>query len=81
MSKLILSIAVAAAALSVTGCKKEQANEANATMNAEEVNYSDNMTAEENMVGTNDMNMTNEAGNAAEGNATGNAATNNSAGY
>ena len=33
MSKLILTIAVAAAALSVTACKKEQANEANATMN------------------------------------------------
>ena len=80
MSKLILTIAVAAAALSVTGCKKEQANEANA-MNAEEVNYSENMTAEENMVGTNDMNMTNETGNAAEGNATGNAATSNSTGY
>ena len=81
MSKLILTIAVAAAALSVTGCKKEQANEANATMNAEEANYSDNMMAGENMAGMNDMNMTNEAGNAAEGNATGNAATNNSTGY
>jgi len=81
MSKLILTVAIAAAAFSVTGCKKEQANEANATMNAEEANYSENMTAEENMAGTNDMNMTNEAGNAAEGNATGNAATDNSAGH
>jgi hypothetical protein len=76
MSKLILTIAVAAAALTVTGCKKEQANEANATMNAEEVNYSENMTAEENMAGTNDMNMTNDMGNATD-----NATTNNATGY
>jgi len=80
MSKLILTVAVAAAALSVTGCKKEPANEANASMNAEEVNYSDNMMAEENMAGTNDMSMTNDMGNAAEGNATGNASTDNATG-
>jgi len=80
MSKLILTAVLAAAALTATGCKKEQANEANMAMNAEETNYSDNMMAEENMAGTNDMNMTNDMGNA-EGNATENATTNNSSGY
>jgi hypothetical protein len=80
MSKLILTVAFAAAALSLAGCKKEQANEANASMNAEDMNYSDNMMADENMAVTNDMNMTNDMGNAADGNATGNATT-NSTGY
>jgi hypothetical protein len=81
MSKLILTAAVAAAALSVAGCKNEHPSEANVSMNAEEINYSDNMMADENMAGMNDMNMTNDMGNATEGNATGNAAMDNSTGY
>jgi hypothetical protein len=81
MSKLILTAAFAVAALSVAGCKKEQANEANMSMNVEETNYSDNMMGEENMVATNDVNMTNDMGNAAEGNAMGNATGNNTTGY
>lgn len=70
MSKLILTAACAAAALSLAGCKNEQANEANA-MNVEET--TDNMMADENMSDMNGMNMTNDM-NATDGNATGNAA-------
>jgi hypothetical protein len=81
MSKLILTAAVAAAAFNLAGCKKEYPSEANAIINAEEINYSDNMAAEENMAGMNDMNMANDMGNVTEGNATDNAATNNSTGY
>lgn len=77
MSKLILTAALAAAALGVAGCKNEQTNEANAAMNAEEVNYADNMMANENMTDMNDMNMTNDMGNATDGNA----ATDNKTGY
>jgi uncharacterized lipoprotein NlpE involved in copper resistance len=72
MSKLILTAACAAAALSLAGCNNEQANEANA-MNVEET---DNMMVDENLSDFNDMNMTNDM-NVTDGNATGNAAVDN----
>ena len=72
MSKLFLTAACAAAALSLAGCNNDQDNEANA-MNVE---TTDNMMVDENLSDLNDMNMTNYM-NMTDVNATGNAAADN----